>query len=114
MNFGHTFGHAIEKLTNYKKFTHGEAIVYGMKFALKLSYHLGMISSEYLTNSFDLINGYNLINKKLPNFKFDNIIKTMKLDKKVEHNKLRFILNNENYMVSIVNDIDINDIKNAL
>ena len=85
-----------------------------MKFALKLSYHLGMISSEYLTNSFDLINGYNLINKKLPNFKFDNIIKTMKLDKKVEHNKLRFILNNENYMVSIVNDIDINDIKNAL
>ena len=38
----------------------------------------------------------------------------MKLDKKVEHNKLRFILNNENYMVSIVNDIDINDIKNAL
>ena len=114
LNFGHTFGHAIEKLTNYKKFTHGEAIVYGMKFALKLSYHLGMISSEYLTNSFDLINGYNLINKKLPNFKFDNIIKTMKLDKKVEHNKLRFILNNENYMVSIVNDIDINDIKNAL
>lgn len=112
LNFGHTFGHAIEKLTNYKKFTHGEAIVYGMKFALNLSYHLGMISSEYLTNSFDLINDYNLINKKLPNFKFDNIIKTMKLDKKVEHNKLRFVLNDENYMVSIVNEIDVNDIKN--
>ena len=114
LNFGHTFGHAIEKLTNYKTFTHGEAVVYGMKFALNLSYHLEMISSDYLNSSLDLISYYNLINKKLPKFRFENIIKTMQLDKKVEHNNLRFILNNENYMVSIVKDIKIEDIKYIL
>lgn len=114
LNFGHTFGHVIEKLTNYTKFTHGEAIVYGMKFALNLSYNLGLISNDYLNNSLDLINDYNLINKKLPKFRFNDIIKTMQIDKKVEHNKLRFVLNNEDYMVSIINDVDINDIKYIL
>ena len=112
LNFGHTFGHVIENLTNYSKYTHGEAIVYGMKFALNLSYNLGLISHDYLNSSLNLINVYNLINQKLPKFKFADVIKTMQIDKKVEHNKLRFVLNNEDYMVSIVNDIDINDIKN--
>ncbi len=112
LNFGHTFGHVIENLTNYSKYTHGEAIVYGMKFALNLSYNIGLISQDYLNTSLNLINDYNLINKKLPKFKFSNIINTMQIDKKVEHNKLRFVLNNENFMVSIINDIDIDDIKN--
>ncbi len=111
LNFGHTFGHVIENLTHYKKFTHGEAIVYGMNFALNLSYNLGLISKDYLNNSLSFISDYNLINKKLPKFKFNNVLKTMQLDKKVENNKLRFILNNENYMVSIVKDIDIDDLK---
>ena len=73
-----------------------------------------MISSDYLNSSLDLISDYNLINKKLPKFRLENIIKTMQLDKKVEHNNLRFILNNENYMVSIVKDIKIEDIKYIL
>ena len=30
LNFGHTLGHALEAYTNYKKFTHGEAVVYGV------------------------------------------------------------------------------------
>ena len=33
LNFGHTYGHAIEKITNYKKYTHGEAVVKGIEFA---------------------------------------------------------------------------------
>ncbi len=113
LNYGHTYGHVVENLTGYKIFTHGEAIVYGMKFALNLSYNLGLISNDYLNDSLSLINDYNLINKKLPKFKFNDVIKTMQIDKKVEHNKLRFVLNNEDYMVSIINDIDINDIKNV-
>lgn len=113
LNYGHTYGHVIENLTGYKKFTHGEAIVFGMKFALNLSYNLGLISSDYLNDSLNLISDFNLINKKLPKFKFNDVIKTMQIDKKVEHNKLRFVLNNEDYMVSIVSDIDINDIKNV-
>lgn len=111
LNYGHTYGHVIEKLTNYTKFTHGEAVVYGMKFALNLSYNLGLISNDYLNESLNLISEFNLIHKKLPKFNFNDVIKTMRIDKKVEHNKLRFVLNNEDYMVSIINDIDINEIK---
>ena len=37
LNFGHTLGHAIEALTNYKKYKHGEAIAIGMVFAAKVS-----------------------------------------------------------------------------
>lgn len=43
LNFGHTFGHALEKLTAYKTYRHGEAILIGMKFALIVSYHRGLI-----------------------------------------------------------------------
>ena len=43
LNFGHTYGHAVEKITNYKKFTHGEAVVEGMRFAFELALKKNLI-----------------------------------------------------------------------
>lgn len=56
LNFGHTFGHAIEKYYNYQKFNHGEAVAVGMKFAVLVSYLRGMISSHDLIVSLDALN----------------------------------------------------------
>jgi shikimate kinase/3-dehydroquinate synthase len=46
LNFGHTVGHAIEKLTNYQEYLHGEAISIGMVYAARLSVKLGRLSPD--------------------------------------------------------------------
>jgi len=45
LNLGHTLGHALEAATSYRRFTHGEAVGYGMEFAVDLSAALGFIDA---------------------------------------------------------------------
>ena len=46
LNYGHTFGHAIESLTNYSLYTHGEAVSIGMVMAASMAERMGMLSQE--------------------------------------------------------------------
>lgn len=91
LNFGHTYGHAIEKITNYKKYTHGEAVAIGMVFAINLALKKGLISEEYKNESLDLIDKYGLV-KKIQKFSMKKIINLVQSDKKVEDGKINFIL----------------------
>lgn len=91
LNFGHTYGHAVEKITKYKKYTHGEAVAIGMIFALKMAFKKGLITEDYKNEALGLINKYNLV-KKTPKFDKNKMIKLMKSDKKVENNEIKFIL----------------------
>ena len=92
LNFGHTFGHALETMDNYdNKLTHGEAIAIGMSFAAKISYKKHLITDkEY----YDIIQ--HLQKVKLPYF--DKRIKSNKLynimlaDKKNADDKINLIL----------------------
>ena len=52
LNFGHTLAHALEKVTNYKYFKHGEAVGHGIRFAAELSKNLELLSR----NEVDLLN----------------------------------------------------------
>lgn len=47
LNFGHTIGHAIESVTQYSLYTHGEAVLIGMFYETCISYKLGFINEEY-------------------------------------------------------------------
>lgn len=110
LNFGHTLGHAIEKLTKYRKFTHGEAIVFGMKFAVILARQKELISEEYKIKSMELIDNYAIV-KKMPRFNLKKLIELMKLDKKVEDGKLIFILPTGKSTVNSFKDVTEDDIE---
>ena len=90
MNFGHTYGHAIEKITNYKKYTHGEAVVKGIEFAFKLAVKKNLIDINYKYFADDVIKMFNF--KKIPDKKKKKMIKIMKMDKKADFDKITFIL----------------------
>ena len=109
LNFGHTLGHAIEKITNYKKFTHGEAIAIGMKFAIELAFQKELISEDFKNEGLTLINKYSLI-KKTPKFNQKKLVELMKSDKKVEDGKIKFILPSSKQYVEIF-DIKPEEIK---
>lgn len=91
LNFGHTYGHAIEKITDYKKYTHGEAVVLGMIFAINLAFKKGLIDEDYKQESLSLIERYNLVTE-LPKVNPFKLINLMQSDKKVEKGKINFIL----------------------
>ena len=90
LNYGHTYGHVIENLTGYKKYTHGECVVDGILFALKLGLARNLIDKEYKFLCEDLIKkfGYQ------PLLKFDKnkIISVMTSDKKSTSEYIKFIL----------------------
>lgn len=91
LNFGHTYGHAVEKITNYKKYTHGEAVAMGMVFAMNLAFKRGLISDEYKNEALALIDKYGLV-KKYPRFNPEKIAELMMSDKKVQDGKINFVL----------------------
>lgn len=114
LNFGHTVGHAIEKCTQYKSFTHGEAVAMGMVGVLEISKSRGLIDEKYYTQGLKLLCDYGL-NYKLPeNLTHEQLADAMTLDKKVINGKIRFVLPVGYGKVEIFNDVDFDTIKKGL
>ena len=92
LNYGHTFGHALETYYNYnKKLTHGEAISIGMIIAAKISYKLNFLKLTDLKKI-----EYHFTKNKLPindkNMYQKEIFTIIKKDKKSNNNKINFVL----------------------
>ena len=90
LNFGHTYGHAIEKLTNFRKYSHGECVVEGIRFAFDLARKNNLIEDNYYFVVLDLLEKFNFV--KIPQFDMKKIIPIMKTDKKATSDFIRFIL----------------------
>ncbi|MCQ2738605.1 MAG: 3-dehydroquinate synthase [bacterium] len=94
LNLGHTLAHALETITNYKKFTHGEAVVYGLYFALKLAYEKELIKYSYYRMAVDLLEKYGFASLNLNKYNKQKLLAIMQNDKKAQHDKIIFILPN--------------------
>ena len=90
LNYGHTYGHAIENLTKYKKFTHGHCVVEGIRFALTLAQKLNITDKQYIFLCEDLIKKFNYTTIK--KFDINNVLKIMSTDKKATGKHVKFIL----------------------
>jgi 3-dehydroquinate synthase len=93
LNFGHTFGHALEKVTNYRRFKHGEAVGHGVIFAAELSKKLELLTADEV----ELLNGVVHRAGKLPTLDgIDpaDILEAFNFDKKVIGSSLQWILLN--------------------
>ena len=96
LNFGHTFGHAIESLTGYsKKILHGESIFLGMYLAIKFSIFMKLCNKSIL-NSYTKHMQQIKIPFRLTDYNIktspSNFIKHMKFDKKIQNNKIKLVL----------------------
>lgn len=113
LNFGHTFAHAVESLTQYKKYTHGEAVAIGMKMAFKLALLLELTDEDYVKATNQLIDKYELI-ENVEMFNTDDFIEAMGLDKKADSDKIRFILSCADFKVKTVTDVSKDLMKKAI
>ena len=104
LNFGHTLGHAIEALTHYSKFIHGEAVAIGMVYAAKLSQKLGKCQEGIPRRLDRLVRKFGLP-ADLPDLHSKSIIESLYHDKKTMNHKIKFILVKEIGIVEIVDDI---------
>ncbi len=104
LNYGHTFGHAIESEGGYGKFLHGEAVAIGMLCASRLAERLGRIPPELTQRQFDLLHGLGLP-IETPDLDIEGLMDAMRRDKKVSHGRLRFILPTRLGHVELVGDV---------
>lgn len=114
LNFGHTVGHAIETVTGYTKYLHGEAIAIGMRYAADIAVKMGMFEEGSAAEIRSLIESYELPTELPKGINLSDIIDAMKVDKKAMAGKLRFVLPKLIGTVSIVDDVDEGLIKEVL
>ncbi len=97
LNLGHTFGHAIESINNYKKnINHGEAVSIGIVFALKLSLELNLLNRKTVDKTINHLKNVGLPTALPSSFKRKTSLKqflsVMKKDKKVKKGKINLVL----------------------
>lgn len=113
LNFGHTIGHALESLTGYRQYRHGEAIAIGMKYAGLVALNQNWWSKEEQARLEKLIEFAGLP-LELPGFSSQQILDTMTLDKKNTDNKLTMVLPKKIGRVEIVAGVNTELVKEAL
>ena len=92
LNYGHTFGHAIENLSGYGQWKHGEAVAAGMVVAAKISAQKGLCSQLDVDRLTQLLKGLGLPIEP-PEFSLDDFVVAMQRDKKVKQGQLTMVLN---------------------
>ena len=92
LNFGHTFGHAIEKEQGFGVWLHGEAVAAGMAIATRISAGRGAIGSDTVTALTGFLQAFSLPTSAPDGMGVDDFMSAMQGDKKVQAGKIRYVL----------------------
>ena len=118
LNYGHTFGHGIEKLCGYGQWLHGEAVAIGMVMAARLSVAVAGLDESVVMRLTALLRRLGLptaldqASRKVATI--EAMMDVMGLDKKVVDGRLRFIVASQLGQVQVRDDIDADVVRNVL
>jgi 3-dehydroquinate synthase len=114
LNYGHTIGHAIETVTGYKKYLHGEAIAMGMYAEAVLSNRLGIIDDQQVESIKALIDSYDLPVLIPADINLRNILSAIQIDKKAVAGELACVVPDTIGSVLRSTDFTAADVQQAL
>jgi 3-dehydroquinate synthase len=113
LNFGHTAGHALEAVTKYRRYRHGEAVAYGMLVAAELGVMRGALSAVDRSALADLIASLGPL-PPIADVQVREIFEAMQHDKKMVAGRLHFVLPTSVGSTAIVDDITEKEMRGAL
>ena len=114
LNFGHTIGHAIEAAASYGSMLHGEAISMGLVAALGLSTRLSTLDQRDAARMIALLRRFELPVKLPEGMSTDDLIRSLKHDKKFEDGQVRFVLLRSAGDAFVSHDVTLKDIESAI
>lgn len=113
LNYGHTFGHAIETLTNYQKYRHGEAVGIGMVWAANLAAVVGLLPSEACQRIVSLVEQYGLPTQER-GLTAETVLQAMYHDKKANAGQINYVLPTTIGTVELVDNLGEEQVKQFL
>jgi len=113
LNFGHTAGHALEAVTKYRRFRHGEAVGYGMLVAAALATARGALADRDRQALADLVASLGPL-PPVSDLSASQMLEAMQHDKKVVAGRLHFVLPTTIGATSIVDDVSEKELRAAL
>jgi 3-dehydroquinate synthase len=113
LNFGHTFGHALEAATGFSRLTHGEAVAIGILCAAWVSVTLGMLARSEYDRIEHLLKKMGM-DTRIREVDANRVWEAMKRDKKFLHGRNRFVLLEGAGRARIVENVDAKVLGQAL
>jgi 3-dehydroquinate synthase len=113
LNFGHTIGHALEAITRYRRFRHGEAVAYGMLAASRLSVARGALTKDDEARLSTLIRSLGPL-PPLTDLRIADALDVIKRDKKVIRGRLHFVLTTGLGSTAVVSDVGTRELQAAM
>ncbi len=113
LNYGHTVGHALEAVTKYRRFRHGEAIAYGMLAAADLAVARGALAERERQALAQLITQLGPL-PPIGDLSIGEVLEAVRRDKKVVHGRLHFVIAIEIGATMTVDDVTEEELRAVL